>query len=229
MKKCWNDYELIKMIGVVVDIDDTLVDTDKRRWKVWCKILNREIPLETIRSLGSRQILERFAFSNKDIWKEYWGILLCWNESGSDIIELDKPIPFASQVLQKWNEEYKIIYLTGRSQNMRDLTLNELKKFNFPTENVDLVMISQKGWERYFAFKTTPTKLRARLFSSIIKRYKIFRVIDDYPVYFPIYKQFKILDRIGLLREKRFSPQDYLSQGATRVTIWEKLLNEHNK
>lgn len=214
------------MMGVVVDIDDTLVDTDKRRWTVWCNVLNRKIPLEAVESLGSRQILERFAFGDRENWERYWGILLCWEEAGNEILELDKPIPLAAQVLQKWSEEYKLVYLTGRSKNMQRLTLNELERFNFPTAGVDLVMLSLKDWKSFFASKSSPIKLRTRLFSCITKRYKIVRVVDDYPIYFPIYSRFKVPDRIGLLRQKRFSPQEYLNKGATRVTTWEQLWKE---
>ncbi|KPV65172.1 MAG: hypothetical protein AOA65_0430 [Candidatus Bathyarchaeota archaeon BA1] len=59
------------MDSVVVDIDDTLVSTDRRKWAVWRHILNREIPLETIESQGSRQVLERFASANEEAWKRF--------------------------------------------------------------------------------------------------------------------------------------------------------------
>lgn len=213
------------MMCVVLDIDDTLINTDMRRWNVWCYVLNRRIPLEAVESLGSRRILETFAFGDRTIWERYWGILLHWEDAGDEFLELDEPIPFAAQVIQKWSEEYKIVYLTGRSKNMRRLTLDELEKFNFPTAGVDLVMLSVKDWRSHFESKTSLTKLRGRRFSSITKRYRVVRVVDDQPSYFQVYRQFKVPDRIGLQR-KRFQPKDYLDKGATRVKTWEQLWNE---
>jgi hypothetical protein len=207
------------MMCVVLDIDDTLINTDTRRWNVWCKVLDRRIPLEVVESLGSRRILETFAFGDRTIWEKYWRILLHWEGAEDESLEHDEPIPFAAQVLQKWSDEYKIVYLTGRSKNMHRLTLDELQKFHFPTSDVDLVMLSLKDWRRYFESKTSLTKLRGRRFSSITERYRVMRVVDDYPSYFQVYKQFKVPDRIGLLR-KRFQPKDYLAKGATRVTTW---------
>ena len=214
------------MLGLVVDIDDTLVNTDMRRWAVWCNVLGREIPLEEVEKLGSQQILEKYAFGDKKIWEKYWTILLCWDKAGNEFLELNKPIPFASHVLQKWGEEYELVYLTARSRNMQDLTLNELHKFGFPTVDVDLVMLSREDWKNYLTSKTSHVELRTRLFSALSKRYKIAKVVDDYPIYFTIYEGFKVSERIGLLRPKRFSQKDYLTQGATNVTTWERLWND---
>jgi len=211
-------------IGIVVDIDDTLVDTNKRRWTVWRNVLGQEIPMKEVERLGSLQILEKYGFGNKEVWERYWKILLCWEKNGNEVLELNKPIPFASKVLQKWCEKYKLVYLTGRSKNIYNLTLDELNRFDFPIAGVDLIMLNSKDWKDYFASKTTHKKLRTRLFTSISKRYKIEKVIDDYPSYFTVYKQFKVSERIGVLRAKRFSPKDYLTKGATKVTTWKQLL-----
>jgi hypothetical protein len=68
---------------------------------------------------------------------------------------------------------------------------------------------------------------KSRLFSSIAKQHEVGRVVDDYPGYFPIYKQFEVPDRIGFLRSKRYAPQQYIERGATRVVeSWQPLQDD---
>ncbi len=85
------------MDAVVVDIDDTIVDTDLRRHAAWCRILGREIPLQEVESQSSREILRKYGFSDRKIWEKFWMLTLCVEEGGGDLLELDKPIPHASE------------------------------------------------------------------------------------------------------------------------------------
>jgi len=39
-------------------------------------------------------------------------------------------------------------------------------------------------------------------------------VVDDYPGYFPIYRQSGVPDRIGFLRPRKYSRQQYIERGA---------------
>jgi len=52
------------MDAVVVDIDDTIVSTDRRRHVAWCKVLGREIPFQDVESSGSEEILRKYAVSS---------------------------------------------------------------------------------------------------------------------------------------------------------------------
>ncbi len=212
------------MNAVVVDIDDTLVSTGRRKWAVWRHILGREIPLQVVEDLSSRQVLEKFAQTDGELWKRFWRVLLCWEEAGTEFLKFDEPLPFAATVLNRWSEEIRIVYLTGRTTNMYHLTIDELREFDFPVNDVDLIMA--QDLETYLS---SEMEIRAQLFSSASKTYRIVRVVDDYPRYFAIYHQFGIPDRIGLLRPKRFSEQDYLTHGATRVIKgWEQLLKNES-
>jgi hypothetical protein len=68
---------------------------------------------------------------------------------------------------------------------------------------------------------------KSKLFSALFKEHNVVRVVDDYPGYFPIYKQFGVPDRIGLLRSRRYSLQQYIDKGATRVVkSWKQLQND---
>lgn len=213
------------MDAIVVDIDDTLIDTSRRRYAAWCRVLDREIPMYEVESQGSREILRRYAFSDRRVWKKFWMLILCFEEGGADLLELDRPIPYAAEVLRNWSENNKLIYLTGRTENMRQLTLDQLKKFEFPTIGTFLEMFTLKAWIRFFSSTASVIKTRERIFSSILKRYNVIRVIDDYPGFFAAYREHPVPERVGLLRKKRFSRQDYFDNGATRVVEnWKELV-----
>ncbi len=216
--------ECLNVDAVVVDIDDTIVNTDRRRHAAWCRVLGRKIPLQEVESQGSREILGRYAFSSRKIWEKFWMLTLCVEESGGDLLELDKPIPHASETLQRWNQQHKLVYLTGRTENMRQLTVDELRRFGFPTRETDLEMFALKDWIRFFSSTASVLATRSKMFSSISEQYNILRVIDDNPRFFAAYRKAPVPDRVGLLRKKRFSPREYLENGATRVVeSWEQL------
>ncbi len=207
------------MDAVIIDVDDTLVSTGRRKWAVWRHILGREIPTQVVENLSSRQVLEKFAQTDGKLWNRFWRVLLCWEEAGTEFLKFDEPLPFAVAVLNEWSKEFRIVYLTGRTINMYYLTLDELRAFGFPVGDVDLIMAPDLE-----AYLSSEIEVRTQLFTSASKMYRVVRVVDDYPRYFTIYSQFRIPDRIGLLRPKRFSEQDYLIHGATKVIKgWEQL------
>ena len=212
------------MDAIVVDIDDTLVSTDRRRHAAWCRVLGREISLEEVESQGSREILRRYAFSSRKIWEKFWMLTLCVEEGGADLLELDKPIPHALEIIQRWKEKYKLVYITGRTENMRQLTIDELRRFGFPTHETELEMFTLKDWIRFFSSTASVVKTRSKIFSSIFKRFNVVRVIDDFPGFFAAYREYTVPDKVGLLRKRRFSRQEYLDNGATRVIEkWKQL------
>ena len=149
---------------------------------------------------------------------------------GIGLAELDEPIPFASEVLQKWSKHYQLVCLTGRTENTRELTLDQLRKFGFPTDNIQLTMFNLEDYERARGLNpsgSTLVETKSTLFSSISKQHDIVRVVDDYPGYFTIYRQFGVPERIGFLRPKRYSSQDYIDRGATRVVeSWKQLKDD---
>ncbi len=213
------------MDAIVVDVDDTLVDTEHRRNAAWRRVLGREVPMKVTESSGSREILRRYAFSDRRIWEKFWLLVLCLEEGGADLLELDRPVPYASEVLRRWGASHKLIYITGRTENMRQLTLDELKRFGFPTKRTDLEMFTLKDWISFFSSASSAIKTRSEIFSSILKRYNVARVVDDFPDFFDAYKKYHVPDKVGLLRKKRFKRQDYMANGATRVVEdWRQLL-----
>ena len=220
---------------VVVDIDDTLIDTRLRMQSVWYELLNREVTLEEVETMNLQQIFTKYASQEQkaqveEFQKRFWDILLCLEDVGTRSLKLYTPIPYAANILQAWSEKSKIVYLTGRTENTRFQTLEELNRFGFPIENTRLVMYRPEDYARPKGEDpSAPTLVdtRFKLLSEICSNSNVVRVIDDYPGYFPIFKQSEIPDRIGFLRPKRYKPQDYLERGATRVVeSWKELQDD---
>jgi len=217
---------------VVVDIDDTLIDTRRRMQSVWYELLSHEVTLEEVETLNLQQIFMKYASQEQkaqvqEFQKRFWNVLLCLEDVGTRLFELHTPIPDAAGILQTWSKESSVVYLTGRTENTRSLTLEELNRFGFPIENTRLVMYHPEDYARPKGEDPSgPTLVdtRFKLISEICRNSNVVRVIDDYPGYFPIFKQAGIPDRIGFLRPKRYEPQDYLKRGATRVIeSWREL------
>ncbi len=226
------------MYRVVVDIDDTLIDTVRRMHRLWGLLLDREVPKEAVETLSLEQVFMKFATQEqisrvKEFQKRYWDLLLCLDEAGVESLKLHEPIPCAADVLQSWSKESEIVYLTGRTENTRSLTLKELKKFGFPTENTVLVMFKPGDYARPKGEDPSgPTLVdtKSRLCSDICKNSNVVRVVDDYPGYFPIFRQLEIPDRIGFLHPRKYKTQDYLDKGATRVVeSWKEFQDDPPK
>lgn len=216
----------------MIDVDDTLINSEPRTRGVWREVLGVEVPLQAVEDLSALQIFEKYASSDQkaqvnELRKRFQNILFCREETGIELFGLDEPVPFAADVLQEWSKNSKLVYLTGRLENLRDLTLGELRRFGFPMDDVQLVMFGLEDWENARRSQSPGAALveaRSRLFSSISKQNEVIRVVDDYPGYFTIYRKFSVPERIGLMRSKRYSQEDYLSRGATRVVEnWRQL------
>ena len=223
------------MACVVVDIDDTLISTDRRMQGIWRHVLGREVPLEDVETLSLEQVFLKFASAEQKVRaaefrRRFWNVVLCLEEVGAELLELDEAVPFAADVLQEWSKQCGLVYLTGRTENTRELTLRELVKFGFPTENVQLLMFNVEDYARMRGEDPSgPTlvDVKARLLFQLSKKQNVLRVVDDYPGYFAVYKQLGVPERIGLLRSKRYSPRDYIERGATRVVeSWKQIQDD---
>ncbi|MGC8850144.1 MAG: hypothetical protein ACP5K1_06415 [Candidatus Bathyarchaeia archaeon] len=205
--------------SIMVDIDETLVDTSSRKRSAWKLVLGVEIPVEVIEENPSRKILNIYAPNRWDLWLEFWRTLLCYKEEGVELLSLDKAIAGAAEVLNRWAESYRIIYITGRTENMRVLTLRELEELGFPTRDGEILMSPSLE-----DFLNNPLEVRRKLIIRAAKASKIARVIDDYPKYFRIYSKLGIPDRIGVIRSRRYSESEY--EGATKlIKEWRELLS----
>ena len=223
------------MRKVIIDIDDTLIDTARRMHKLWSLLLERQVPMEAVETMNLEQIFMKFANKDqmsrvKEFQKRYWDLLLCLDETGVESLRLHEPMSYAADVLQKWSRKLELVYLTGRTENMRSLTLNELTRFGFPIANTELVMFQPKDYARAKGEDPSgPTLIdvKSKHCTEICKNSEVVRVIDDYPGYFTIFQQLEIPDRIGFLRPNKYKAQQYLDRGATRVVeSWKELQDD---
>ena len=144
--------------------------------------------------------------------------MLCENETGIELAQLDKPILGGAEILQDWAKRYKILYLTGRPDNTRELTKSNMRKFGFPVDDVRMEMVTLQDWK-----DRKQLEARERLLSSLVEAFDVTLVVDDFPGYFPSYLEHGIPRRIGFLSEK-YTEEDYTSKGATTVIhSWSEL------
>ena len=223
------------MTGVIVDVDDTLIVTARRMQELWGLLLGRDVPREAVETLGVEQIFLKFATKEqlaavKTFQKRYWDLLLCLDPAGVESLRLHEPMPHAAEVLHRWSRHSEIVYLTGRTENTRALTLDELTRFGFPVENTRLLMFQPDDYARPKGDDPSgPTLVdtKFRLSSDVCRTGNVVRVVDDYPGYFPRFQQLAIPDRIGFLNAKKYTPQRYLDSGATRVVAsWAELRDD---
>ncbi len=218
------------MVSVIVDIDDTLVDTQKRMQAIWEHVLGRKVSLQDIGALNLRQIFKKHASEKQkkrapEFQRRFFELLLCEDEVGVELAQLDEPIPFAGEALRKWGEHCTIVYLTGRPETTRDLTNAALERFGLPTEGVEMAMVTLEDWRG-----GRVNEARKALLTSISERHNVVRVIDDFPGYFTIYRELDIPERIGLLLSEKFKLKDFIDKGATRVVeSWEQLIDDTPK
>jgi len=217
----------------VVDIDDTLLYTKTRNHAVWRHVMGREIPFEDVITMGAKQIFDKHATPEEmdrmdELQDRYWGVLLCREEPGPELLEMDEAIPHAAEALQRWSEHSGIVYLTGRPETMRGPTLDALRRFGFPTNGVQLVMYDLSDWDSFLTDNSRALfEARRRLFTSIAERHTVTRVVDDFPGYFRIYSELDIRDRVGLHRSSRHTRQMFFDRGATRVVeSWQPLVDD---
>ena len=212
------------MGAIVLDIDDTLINPSRRMQAIWHEVLGSEVPLEAVESLGQEQILMTYLSKEQRIFatefqRRFWDLVLCLEEFGVKLLELDEPLPSAAEVVQGWSRDSDVLYVTGRTENTRKLTSDELEGFGFPMENARLFMLQVDDYARMRGESPTGptlTEAKSQLFAAVATKQKVARVVDDVPDYFQVYKQFEVPERIGF-HIKRFSSVEYLKKGATRV------------
>jgi hypothetical protein len=215
----------LKRKTILLDVDDTLLKTDTRKLMVWHYITGQKIPQLEVESLSSKEILEKYYNDNRDLWFKFWRNLLCFDKSGEKFLKFDQPMPHAAEVVCEWSKDFSVSYITGRTENMCELTVNELRSFGFPVDEDDLYMYSEIADSLESALE-----VRGQLVNCVALKKNITCIVDDNPRYFPVYANSKIPLRIGLLRTKRYQPKDY-RKASIVVNNWleVKSINLKNK
>jgi hypothetical protein len=218
---------------VVVDVDETLIHTSRRKHTVASRVLGAEIPVEAVETLSDRQLFEKYASPEEmarlgELSRRFWDLLLCLDEGGLELLHMDEAVPHAVEALRSWEGRCEIVYLTGRPEPMRGHTLEALEGFGYPVEGTRLIMFEQADWESFLSGnRMALQETRERLFVSILDDGPVARVVDDFPGYFRTYSKYGVPDRVGLLFSPRRTLQRFLDRGATRVfESWEPLVDD---
>ena len=218
---------------VVVDVDETLLHTSRRRHAVACRILGAEIPPEAVDTLSNKRLFEQYASPEQmtregELSRRYWDLLLCRDERGLELLHLDEAVPHAAEALRSWEGHCEIVYLTGRPEPMRSHTLEALDGFGYPVDGTRLIMFELADWESFLSGnRMALQETRERLFSNILDEGPVARVVDDFPGYFRTYTKYGVPDRVGLLFSPRRTLQRFLDRGATRVfESWKPLIDD---
>jgi hypothetical protein len=212
-------------MSYLIDIDDTLVSTRKRTQGLWKHVLGCVVPLGEIETMTARQIFERYATEEqkplmRDLQRRFTETMLCKNVEGVRLMELDEPIPYAANVLHRWWKEAEIVYITGRLERVREETASQLRRFGFPVEETELVMFKEGDWRNGGVGEA-----RRALMDEVVVAHSVHRVVDDFPGYFTVYRDYGISERIGLLQSKMYKSTDFLERGATKVVkSWSELI-----
>jgi hypothetical protein len=215
-------------VSLLVDVNDTLVSTIKRTQGLWRHVLGCEVSEEEVEALTAQQIFERHATEEqrpkmRELQRLFTETMLCRNEEGLRLIEVDEPVPHAAQALRDW--QGPVVYITGRLEHVRDATMSQLRRFGFPLEGAELHMFREEDWRGGGLGDA-----RRRMLEGILEKHRVLRVVDDFPGYFPVYKELGIPERIGLCRSRAHRPEDYFSKGATRIVdSWRELAHREQK
>jgi len=221
----------------VVDIDDTLLDISERLRHAMTEILGCVVSRTDMRSMTTAQVFDKYASPEQqgmaeELHKRFWDIILCNEDIGFDLLRFDEPIHKATKVLDAWNEDYQIVYLTGRIEPTRKHTLSQLREHGFPIEGTQLVMFQTEDYSQVRlalgleSIGPILIETRSRLFSLIVQHNTVLKVVDDFPDYFEVYRKYDIPDLIGLISSPLHKEQSFLDRGATRVVrCWSELLD----
>lgn len=105
------------------------------------------------------------------------------------LVSGDKPQPYSQKVIKKLLKQgHKIVWLTGRNEGLRQVTLKWLRKyFNSKTKNKDL-------WMRDLSNSQKPSKYKKSQLKQIFKKYgPIGLAFDDDPYTQKVYAKAGII------------------------------------
>jgi hypothetical protein len=162
---------------IILDIDGTLVDLNRRKWFCLQIVLQQEIPFEKVKN--------DYGLTNFNLTpsqrKEFFSIFL----SGKYINHPeygDIPYPNAAEVVSTLANRYLIWYVTGRHHSpsekdtMKPETLVSLSNLGFPEVNQENVRLWMKS-NRY----TRDLNFKTEVVQSIASQGKIRAIIGNRP------------------------------------------------
>ena len=172
-----------KITTIIVDIDNTILNNDRRKQEILRQRLNKEVTLATIRTDYN---LDRILVDEKER-REFWQIFF-----SDEFLKFDEPIDNAARVLTELVKNHHLIYLTGRhddqrtGDSMKEGTLGSLKKFGFPLDGyVDIYFKDKRD--------TPDVEFKREKIQSLLDQRQLDVGIGDTPDDVALYRTFKII------------------------------------
>lgn len=198
--------------AILVDIDDCILDITVRKARIFSLLIGKRFKKEDV--IGKRVVEFLKDYVKEEELQEYrrrfWEIAFCIDPFGLDLIKHDKPVPYSRVVLKRLSKFFEIIYISNRIENMKGITINELKRFNFP--NYDKVFLAS---DTYMLKEIRTT--RSDSLSKLPKDYDYVCVIDDMPENYPLYKALRIPIIVGFMKYIVLDEELFKVNGASYV------------
>jgi len=197
--------------AILIDIDDCILNTIKRKKAIFEFLLKKKVPVSEIIGKRTAEILSKYVSIEKvpEYRFKFWSIALCVDPIGEKFLYLDEPEPYARYILRKLSNKYEIFYITNRLVSMQKYTELTLKKFNFP-----------KYWniisaDDYTFFKNENG--RKTVIKKLPAEYEYTSVVDDLPENYIYYKQINIKKIIGYMKYIVLDEKSFYDHGASLV------------
>ncbi|MCD6515488.1 MAG: HAD family hydrolase [Candidatus Odinarchaeota archaeon] len=147
--------------AIIIDLDGTIANNEKRLLMSIKDVIGHEISL--IRR--SYDIIKEVS-DNPRIRSKIYDIFL-----SPKYVPMDEPIPNSKEVINRIHKDMglKVIYVTGRPEKMRRITIKWLKLHGYP---IGELYMKKRKYEKEFDFKK-------RVFSELKMEFDIVAVIGD--------------------------------------------------
>ncbi len=197
--------------GILVDIDDCILNVTRRKAAIYSYLLNKKIKVKEVIGKRTAEFLSKYLPSSKiEKYREkFWRIALCLENEGYKFIDLDKPEPHSRRILRILSKKFTIVYISNRLESMKQITISQLKKFNFP--NYTHVYHADNE-----TFLSNPLEGRKSVLSKIPKLDYV-AVIDDLPENYRYYKILNIPKIIGFMKYIVLDEKKFYENGANYV------------
>lgn len=149
--------------AIIIDLDGTVANNEKRLLRSIKDVIGHEISL----IIKSYDVIKEVSY-NPRIRSKIYDIFL-----SPKYVLMDDPIPNSKEVINRIrkNMGLEIIYVTGRPESMRRITIKWLKLHGYP---ISELYMKKRKYEKEFNFKK-------RIFSELKMKFDIVAVIGDTP------------------------------------------------
>jgi len=123
------------MATIIVDIDNTILNNDRRKQAILRQKFNKTVELDEIEKDYCLSHVLADEKERQEFWRDFFS---------NDFLRFDEPVRNAANVLTDLAMNHEIVYLTGRhddkatGDSMKQGTLASLRKFGFPIKGIEI-------------------------------------------------------------------------------------------